>query len=101
MEVKKRFCELALSFPTLRFCPGLLCALQNEPPDEASQTILKCLDQWLETDIGMAERQAALFMLNLWTRGPWPPFDLFEALGAWDHHHQNAFAAWAKAPWRP
>ena len=62
--------QLALSFPTIRNnCPGVEAALQNDNPRMATIGLLECLYAWLDVkDIEEAERQAALFILNLWRR---------------------------------
>lgn len=103
MAMYREFCLLALNFPTIRFCPGAVKAAEYGDDGHACQELLRCLREWLATDIAESERQAALFILNLWAPAPelWPAFDLFKAMNAWDHEHHRAFAMWALRPWRP
>lgn len=105
----EQFQQLALTFPTIqRNCPGIEAAISSaESPRHGTIAMLACLRDWLWTGgpggcIEEAERQAALFILNLWRRRmAWPDFDLYEALACWDEDHRAAFQAWAMAPWRP
>lgn len=99
------FQHLALSFPTIRHnCPGIADAIKL-PGTTGTHAMLECLEKWLKLDIEEAERQAALFILNLWRRSgrgvDWPAFDLYEALGVWDDEHRMAFQVWVLRPWRP
>lgn len=57
-----------------------------------------------EMGCGYATKQAASFIVNLWsTRRPWKtgPFNVFAAMVAWDDGNLAAFQAWVARPWRP
>lgn len=92
-ENNVRMTLLAESFPSMRNAPGI------DPfnPDK--------LDRW--ASVGGAshgEKLTARFLLAVWNPGhEWAagPFDLMEALRAWDSNHHRAFLDWAARPWWP
>lgn len=47
---------------------------------------------------GSGVRQAAAFLLYVWTSGAYA-WDLARGWGAWDDRHRDAWKAWATDPW--
>lgn len=88
---RKRMEVLALSFPSLRYAPGVA-------PWDA-----ELFADWAAGPVpshGML--CAAQFVLRVWNHyEEWPcgKFDVMDALGCWDYEHHAAFLEWAKAPW--
>ncbi|MBX9580250.1 MAG: hypothetical protein K2X87_08070 [Gemmataceae bacterium] len=90
-EAAGRLQALAGTFPSLRAAPGAspwdphaldgwACDVGLPPvPAFSAQFVLAVCDPWLDWDSG--------------------PFDLMEAMAAWDAAHRAAFRAWAADPW--
>lgn len=99
--------RLALSFPSIRNCPGLAETLKSAAsPYGRTIAMLGCLHSWLwkgtKGKLEETERQACLFILSLWrSRDIWPEFDLYKALEVWDDQHRAAFQAWVTNFQRP
>lgn len=86
-----RILELARSFPCLRGAPGV-AGLWNA----------LALDEWAATVASSGETHSARFVLGVWnSQEAWRcgRFDLFDALGAWDGCHRQAFLDWIEEPW--
>lgn len=88
--------QLARAFPSLRQADGI------EPFDASD------LAQWALGGKSHGESCSVRFILSVWNctearDGAFglPYFDVQEALGVWDRHHQQAFAGWVEAPWWP
>lgn len=101
------YVRLALSFPSIRNCPGLTEALKSAAsPYLRTIAMLGCLHSWLwkgtKGKLEETERQACLFILSLWRRRDiWPEFDLYRALEVWDDQHRAAFQSWVTNFQRP
>jgi hypothetical protein len=90
IQLRARMITLARTFPALRTAPGI------EPwrPDD--------LQAWSNGPASHGQRLTAHFLLSVWDRQlGWEldPFDVMEALHAWDLRHRRAFLEWAAAPW--
>lgn len=103
MNSYDRYWRLIQSFHVMRCCPNLKQA-------DGPQVWLDAMWTWLNTpgdfDMDHGSQCAVLFLLNVWRRGgngdvPWPPFDMFHAMTAWDEAHQLAFVGWCQNPVRP
>jgi hypothetical protein len=88
--------RLAQAFPTLVDAAGV------EPFDAAE------LAEWARGGKSTGEVAAVQFVLSVWNypeardgRLGLPYFDLHQAFGVWDRHHQQAFLGWAEEPWWP
>lgn len=86
-----RMSELAHSFPSLRKMPGV----NLWDPVRLARRV---------GTMSHGEQCAARFVLGVWAGGHYPRirrFDLMEAMGCWDQEHQEACAAWIRAPFWP
>jgi hypothetical protein len=86
-----RIQNLARTFPCLRGAPGV-AGLWNA----------LALDGWAATVASSGETHSARFVLGVWnSHEKWRcgRFDLFDALGVWDHKHLEPFLAWVENPW--
>lgn len=99
----ERYWTLIQSFHAMEHCPNLH---KNPGPHEW----IEAMRVWLHergSDPFMDEgvQWACIFLLNVWSTGgtdrPWPVFELFRAMSAWDIPHQRAFLVWVMSPFRP
>ena len=88
--------RLARAFPGLDHADGV------EPFDAVG------LAEWAKGGKSHGQICAAQFILSVWNvvesqaeSYGLPYFDLHEAFGVWDRHHQQAFVGWAEEPWWP
>lgn len=104
-ERHKNYWTLIHRFHVLNHCPNLV-------KDEGPSSWLTAMWKWLEEpgdfDMDAGSQCAIVFLLNVYAPGnpgrtgiPWPPFDVFHALAAWDDSHKAAFAMWCMNPVRP
>jgi len=114
---------LARSFPLLHDAPGVREPRRVDPriagdPEfhtkidgawcstgEVKPFNAAALDKWSKTaTIPRQARHAARFVLSVWdSTNRWKagPFNVHDALAAWDDEHREAFAEWAARPWWP
>lgn len=109
-----RFHRLLLSFPALKRAGRALIASDGDPWDQNDFV------RWACCDASTQEQHAARFMLSLFDPNrDWSayarqelgirdaithrvgPFDVIEAMGAWDKANRAAFNNWAQEPFWP
>lgn len=103
-ERHERYWRLIQSFHAMRHCPNLVEA--NGPQ---SWLHVMWMQVWIpdpqDPHMDDEVKWVVVFLLNVWSTGgtdrPWPAFDLFRAMGAWDDAHRKAFIQWCANPVRP
>lgn len=90
-EATGRLKALAHTFPSLWDAPGI------SPWDPHA------LDEWA-SDVGLPpvpsfSAQFVLAVCDPWLAWDSGPFDLMEAMAAWDAEHRAAFLEWVRNPW--
>lgn len=89
-----RWTVIASAFPSLRGCPEIISMALEVIAERAGTTER-------ESMYGAGKGHAARFMLSLFRRSAFAPFDVVAAFSAWDQPHREAFISWAKDPWWP
>jgi hypothetical protein len=88
LPLEERLPSLARRFPCLKGAEGL------DPFDPAA------LHEWAKgRGAGAAPYHAALFLLNLYSAGPWEPFDVLAAARVWEDADRQMFINWMRV-WR-
>lgn len=100
-----RFIELARTFPSILDIDDAFRVWELDGTGDRTGALdIEELDAWACSFAGSGGREAAAFLLNLWSsRHPWKSgrHELRQAWGAWDVNHRCAWLAWAREPWWP
>lgn len=112
-DARERMCRLCRSFPSLVGVPGTAPWTMGQEPEETANPFL----EWMCSGPSHGELLAGRFVLGVWNPstdwteqarhtglGPGSAlirFDVFEAMGAWDEAHVEAFSRWVELPFWP